>query len=112
MGRLPGLWQQAPHRRPIRSGHAGPGPHAPGAPPRRPADDPPELAGVTGNFWIGLALLHALFMLEHNAICDRLTEYPTSMTTSCTTTAGSSTLPSWPGSTPSSGRRHCSPTRS
>jgi hypothetical protein len=28
-------------------------------------------------FWIGLALLQSLFMLEHNAICDRLhAEYP------------------------------------
>jgi hypothetical protein len=36
-----------------------------------------DLSGVAGNFWVGLALLHALFMLEHNAICDRLhDEYP------------------------------------
>src|SRR5262245_25883539 len=36
-----------------------------------------DLRGVAGNFWVGLALLHALFMLEHNAICERLhTEYP------------------------------------
>jgi hypothetical protein len=36
-----------------------------------------DLRGVAGNFWVGLALLHALFMLEHNAICDRLhAEYP------------------------------------
>jgi hypothetical protein len=36
-----------------------------------------DLSGVAGNFWVGLALLHALFMLEHNAICDRLhAEYP------------------------------------
>jgi hypothetical protein len=36
-----------------------------------------DLTGVAGNFWVGLALLHALFMLEHNAICDRLhDEYP------------------------------------
>ena len=28
-------------------------------------------------FWVGLALLQSLFMLEHNAICDRLrAEYP------------------------------------
>ncbi len=33
-----------------------------------------DLSGVAGNFWVGLALLHALFMLEHNAICDRLHE--------------------------------------
>jgi len=36
-----------------------------------------DLRGVAGNFWIGLGLLHALFMLEHNAICQRLhAEYP------------------------------------
>ncbi len=36
-----------------------------------------DLRGVAGNFWIGLALLHALFMLEHNAICERLhAEHP------------------------------------
>ena len=32
---------------------------------------------VATNFWVGLALLHTLFTLEHNAICDRLRrEYP------------------------------------
>src|SRR4051794_16410967 len=41
---------------------------------------PPELdanidfRGVAGNFWVGLALLHSLFMREHNAVCDRLHE--------------------------------------
>jgi hypothetical protein len=36
-----------------------------------------QLAGVSGNWWIGLALLHTVFMREHNAICDRLrAEYP------------------------------------
>jgi heme peroxidase len=36
-----------------------------------------DLRGVAGNFWVGLALLHALFMLEHNAICEHLhEEYP------------------------------------
>ena len=36
-----------------------------------------DLAGVAGNFWLGLALLHTLFIREHNAICDRLrAEYP------------------------------------
>jgi len=29
-------------------------------------------SGVGGNFWVGLGLLHTLFSLEHNAICDRL----------------------------------------
>jgi hypothetical protein len=37
--------------------------------------DPP---GIRGNLWLGLGLLHALFMREHNAICDRLRqEHPT-----------------------------------
>jgi hypothetical protein len=47
-----------------------------GLPPRPtdPAHDPTRVPG----FWLGLALLHNLFALEHNAICDRLrAEYPT-----------------------------------
>lgn len=40
-------------------------------------DEDIDLAGVAGNFWLGLGLLHTLFTLEHNAICDRLRkEYP------------------------------------
>lgn len=36
-----------------------------------------ELAGVTGNWWIGLSLFHTLFAREHNAIVDRLRiDYP------------------------------------
>jgi heme peroxidase len=36
-----------------------------------------DLSSVAGNFWVGLGLLHTLFTLEHNAICDRLrAEYP------------------------------------
>jgi hypothetical protein len=31
-----------------------------------------ELTGLTENMWVGLSLLHGLFALEHNAICDRL----------------------------------------
>jgi hypothetical protein len=36
-----------------------------------------ELTGLPDNWWIGLSMLHTLFTLEHNAICDRLArEYP------------------------------------
>ncbi len=36
---------------------------------KHPADEP--------GFWVGLAMLHSLFVREHNAICDRLkAEYP------------------------------------
>jgi hypothetical protein len=31
-----------------------------------------EITGFTENMWVGLSLLHALFALEHNAICDML----------------------------------------
>jgi hypothetical protein len=31
-----------------------------------------EITGNTSNWWLGLSLLHNLFTLEHNAICDHL----------------------------------------
>src|SRR5207302_4816802 len=40
-------------------------------------EDGIEITAVNGNWWIGLSLMHTLFTLEHNAICDRLrSEYP------------------------------------
>ncbi|MBD1999279.1 catalase [Leptolyngbya sp. FACHB-541] len=37
-----------------------------------------EVTGVSANWWLGLGLMHTLFTLEHNAICDRLrAAYPT-----------------------------------
>ena len=48
-----------------------------------PEEDDPKLGGVdmTGfsdNYWIGLSLLHTLFVNEHNAICDHLKQaHPT-----------------------------------
>ncbi len=37
-----------------------------------------ELAGVNGNWWIGLSVMHTLFAREHNAVVDRLKiDYPT-----------------------------------
>jgi hypothetical protein len=36
-----------------------------------------DMTGFNDNWWLGLALLHTLFVKEHNAICDRLKqEYP------------------------------------
>lgn len=34
-----------------------------------------DITGVAGNFWLGLGLLHSLFMKEHNAICDLLRKH-------------------------------------
>lgn len=37
-----------------------------------------DITGVSGNWWVGLSMLHALFTREHNAICDRLRQdFPT-----------------------------------
>ena len=34
-----------------------------------------EITGFTENGWVGLSLLHGLFALEHNAICDELKKH-------------------------------------
>ncbi|KAK4208124.1 heme peroxidase, partial [Rhypophila decipiens] len=40
-------------------------------------NDGNPLTGFNSNWWIGMEILHALFALEHNAICDALRkEYP------------------------------------
>jgi len=31
-----------------------------------------DATGVTANYWVGLSVMHTLFTLEHNAICDHL----------------------------------------
>jgi hypothetical protein len=49
--------------------HVGPG----GRIPRSPATGLPE-AGFTDNWWLGLDLMHSVWVLEHNAICDHLAE--------------------------------------
>lgn len=37
-----------------------------------------DITGVSGNWWVGLSMLHTLFTREHNAICDRLRQdFPT-----------------------------------
>ena len=36
-----------------------------------------DITGFSDNWWIGLAMLHTLFTLEHNSICDKLkAEHP------------------------------------
>src|SRR5205823_5324623 len=68
-----------------------------------------ELAGVNGNWWIGLSVLHTLFAREHNAIVDRLRiiDYPAADGEWLFQKARLVKPLSLPRSTPSSGRRRC-----
>ena len=36
-----------------------------------------EITGFTENGWVGLSLLHGMFALEHNAVCDHLKKHNT-----------------------------------
>ena len=48
-----------------------------------------EITGFTENSWVGLSLLHSLFALEHNAICDRLkNDYRSGTTNGCSSRRG------------------------
>ncbi len=61
----------------IRAGEDGKLRIEPDGLPPRDLEQFVDLTGVAGNLWVGLALLHILFTLEHNAICDRLRrEFP------------------------------------
>ena len=39
-----------------------------------------NFSGFTDNWWIGLAMLHTLFTLEHNHVCDLLAHQHTDWT--------------------------------
>ena len=40
------------------------------------------MTGFSDNYWVGLSMLHTLFVKEHNAICDYLRAPPDAGTTS------------------------------
>src|SRR5262249_17340647 len=78
--------------------------------PVDPQGDVPnlELAGVNGNWWVGLSVMQTLFAREHNAIViGCVSTIPRPMASGCFRRRGSSTPPSSPRSTRLNGRRHC-----
>ena len=63
-----------------------------------------DLTGFNDNWWIGLSMLHGLFALEHNAICERLkAEYRHLGDEEIMIVRGSSTRPCSPRYTRSNG---------
>ena len=70
------------------------------------------ITGFSENWWIGLGMLHTLFTLEHNAICDALKKEHPQMTRrrAVRHRPARQLRAASPRSTPSSGRRRSSPT--
>jgi hypothetical protein len=71
----------------------------------RDADGNP-LTGFNNNWWIGMEMLHTLFALEHNAICDMLRGTFSDWTGGSSTKLASSIAHSWRKSIPSNGVRN------
>ena len=59
----------------LRAGRDGKVHREPERTARRQSGPGREITGFTENGWVGLSLLHALFALEHNAICDTLKKH-------------------------------------
>ncbi len=75
VGRFGRLWQQPGSQASLRAGREG---KVLVSPSGRLGIDPVtgrEITGFTENGWVGLSLLHGLFALEHNAICDHLKKH-------------------------------------
>jgi len=71
---------------PTRGASAPPSNSAPLEPPGSQIGVDPvtgrQITGFTENGWVRLSLLHALFALEHNAICDKMKKHTRSGTMS------------------------------